>query len=67
MDQLQLAFVAPVAAPLYCSFPPAALPPRRSNGAESPEGRRTAVLVLKARPTPAQYPRKPGVPGKKPL
>ncbi|KAL4422347.1 hypothetical protein ABPG75_008544 [Micractinium tetrahymenae] len=34
---------------------------------ESPEGRRTAVIVAKARPTPAQYPRKPGVPSKKPL
>jgi hypothetical protein len=35
--------------------------------AESPEGRRTAVVVLKAKGTPAQFPRKPGVPGKKPL
>lgn len=35
--------------------------------AESPEGWRTAVVVSKTRPTPAQYPRKPGVPSKKPL
>lgn len=35
--------------------------------AESAEGRRTAVVVHKARSTPAQYPRLPGVPGKKPL
>ncbi|PSC68202.1 calcium-translocating P-type PMCA-type [Micractinium conductrix] len=34
---------------------------------ESPEGRRTAVVVAKAKATPAQYPRKPGVPSKKPL
>ncbi len=29
--------------------------------------RRTAVVVAKARRTPAQYPRKPGVPAKRPL
>ena len=35
--------------------------------AESADGRRTAVVVLKAKSTPDLYPRKPGVPGKKPL
>ncbi|KAI3424771.1 hypothetical protein D9Q98_008159 [Chlorella vulgaris] len=34
---------------------------------EGPEGPRTAVLVRKACPTPHQYPREPGVPGRKPL
>lgn len=34
---------------------------------ESPEGRRTAIVVAKPKATPAQYPRKPGMPSKKPL
>jgi 16S rRNA G527 N7-methylase RsmG len=33
----------------------------------APEGQRTAVVVAKARPTPAKYPRAPGTPGRKPL
>lgn len=56
---------------LHCAgalLPRARPPPSaRLALAESPEGRRTAVVVLKSRPTPSQYPRKPGVPGKKPL
>jgi len=34
---------------------------------EGPYGQRTAVLCLKNRPTPAKYPRHPGIPAKKPL
>jgi 16S rRNA (guanine527-N7)-methyltransferase len=30
-------------------------------------GRRTAVVVSKARPTPVKFPRKPGLPAKRPL
>ena len=29
--------------------------------------RRTAVVVRKAKPTPGRFPRKPGVPAKRPL
>lgn len=46
--------------------PPTVLPSQLLS-TESPEGRRTAVVVLKERSTPSRYPRKPGVPGKKPL
>lgn len=33
----------------------------------APEGRRTAVIVLKERSTPAMFPRRPGTPKKQPL
>jgi 16S rRNA (guanine527-N7)-methyltransferase len=33
----------------------------------APEGQRTAVVVAKTGPTPKDYPRPPGTPGKKPL
>jgi len=33
----------------------------------APDGLRTVVIVRKARPTPAQYPRREGTPAKAPL
>lgn len=33
----------------------------------SPHGQRTAVVCLKAHPTPKKYPRDPGTPAKVPL
>ncbi|KAK3248403.1 hypothetical protein CYMTET_42129 [Cymbomonas tetramitiformis] len=36
-------------------------------GSQAPEGYRTAVIVRKVRPTPAKYPRRAGLPNKRPL
>lgn len=46
---------------------PALCPAPTLRRAAGPEGRRTAVVVFKEKATPSQYPRKPGVPSKKPL
>eukprot|EP00976_Prorocentrum_cordatum_P059472 1175512-Prorocentrum_minimum.AAC.5 len=34
---------------------------------QAPGGSRTAVVIQKASPTPAKYPRRPGLPNKRPL
>ena len=48
-------------------MPAACCPVACCSASEGPEGRRTAVVVLKIKATGAAYPRKPGVPGRKPL
>lgn len=66
---------SPACLPVHCccacrvSVAPTAgaVRPRPPSPAEAPEGWRTAVVVRKPRPTPREFPRRPGTPAKKPL